>query len=194
MNNFYQLLRGLDTQPLLDKLALHPALWDVMTVRQDFEGSPHRDTRCIVLRGPRTLDPAAAMSDTECVPYLPAAAMLADVVGPLLAALAEAAFLEQGTTGRIMLVELKPGGEITPHRDEGTYAKAFSRFHICLSGVSAFYCGRGKETDVAYMAAGDAWWFNHREPHRVIGIGARPRVHLIVDAISPRFEVDQTGD
>ncbi len=195
MSNFKRLLADLPVGPLLAKLAEHPALWGAMTIRQDFEGSPHRDTRCIVLNGPRTLDPVAAMSDTTSMPYMPAWGLLSGAASPLLAALCEAiGVTDASAVGRIMLVELAAGGEIAPHRDEGLYAKTFSRFHICLSGASRFRCGENSETWWAMVQPGSAWWFNHRETHAVTNIGGAPRVHLIVDAVSPLFPVDQAGD
>lgn len=194
MSNFKRLLTGLPVEPLLDQLAHHPALWDALTIRQDFEGSPHKNTRCIVLNGPRTLDPLAAMSDTTAVPYMPAWGLLSGAASPLLAALCETIGVDNAAdVGRVMLVELAAGGEIAPHRDEGAYAKAFSRFHICLSGASRFSCGQSSETWWSIVQPGTAWWFNHRETHAVSNIGGGPRVHLIVDAISPQFSVDQEG-
>ena len=78
------LATGLDPQPALDALARHPALWDVMTERQDFPGSPHAATRCIVVRGPTELTPEAAFNEIPAVPYMPAFQLLSGAIAPLI--------------------------------------------------------------------------------------------------------------
>ena len=185
------LATGLDPQPALDALARHPALWDVMTERQDFPGSPHAATRCIVVRGPTELTPHAAHHEIPAVPYMPAFQLLSGALAPLIGELAFRAVIQGGDPfGRVMLVELAPHARVAEHRDEGPYAKHYSRFHIVLSGACAFTCGGATER----LAPGELWWFDHRQVHEVWNPTPEPRIHLIVDAVSAYFEVDQSGD
>lgn len=81
--------------------------------------------------------------------------------------------------GRVMIVGLKPGGRIVPHRDEGLYAETYSRAHFCLYALpgNLFYCG----FDCVAMLPGELWWFNHRQTHSVVNNSDNERIHLILD-------------
>lgn len=161
---------------LLAGLAEQPHRWDEITARQQYPGSAHHDTRCIFLRGPAELTPAGVQQSLDAVDYpaleaLPGARLLLRLVGLNLFA---------RELGRAMLVELRPGGVIDWHADQGAYAEHFQRFHLCLSGESClFHCG----DEVVVMQPGELWWFDHRTEHYVRNAGPIPRVHLIVDAV-----------
>ena len=50
--NFVRIAEGLDVEPLLKLLENKPALWKEIQIRQQFTGSPHKDTESIYVRGP----------------------------------------------------------------------------------------------------------------------------------------------
>ena len=86
--------------------------------------------------------------------------------------------------GRIMLAELKAGGKIAAHVDEGAYAEHFQRLHLVLTGSCEFHCGNEAVT----MVPGELWWFDHQQKHRVENEGTSPRVNLIMDIrLDPRI-------
>lgn len=156
----------------------HCELWDVFTARQDTPGSPHHDTRCIVLRGPvgdlLTADVVfneIQSVDTCAVEYLPAVRDLC---------IAACARLGVKELGRVMLVELAPGGHIDRHFDDGAYAAHYQRFHLVLQSDdgNTFTCG----AESIHMKPGELWKFDHRAEHEVTNASARPRIHLIIDA------------
>lgn len=159
-------------------------MWDLFTARQDTPGSAHHDTRCIILRGPDVPDGAA---------YTPAVAFnviesrdwktsIADL--PLVASLCIAACdrLRVKELGRVMLVELKPGGHIDRHFDDGAYADHYDRFHLVLQSDegNTFTCG----DETIHMKPGELWKFDHRSEHEVHNGSDRPRIHLIIDAVT----------
>ena len=153
-------------------------LWDVFTARQDAPGSPHHDTRCIVLRGPvgdlltnDVIFNEIHSVDTGAVEHLPA-------VVDLCRAACERLGVKE--LGRVMLVELAPGGHIDRHFDEGAYAAHYQRFHLVLQSDvgNTFTCG----TETIHMKPGELWQFDHRTEHEVRNASASPRVHLIIDA------------
>ncbi len=164
---------NLNVAPML--AAISAPMWGEITARQDFAGSPHRDTRTIFLRGP--VNQANAQDDIECMAY-PASQRpgIREAFDDLLAEIP----LDLAELGRVMLVSLKPGGHITRHADEGAYAERFSRFHVALQSDdgNAFVSG-GK---AAHMRPGQCWWFDHQLPHEVFNNSARERIHLIFDA------------
>lgn len=175
--NFSQVLRGLDVSMAAVEIARQPALWEQFTVRQNYPGSAHHDTQCIVLRGPDPLSDADVFDDTFSIPW-PALDLL-----PECAALAVQLMYRNPTreVARVMLARLKPGGVIDPHVDEGLYAAHTARYHIPIesSEGNAFTCG----DETVTMLPGTAWWFNHHVSHRVHNNSPDWRTHLIVDLL-----------
>tara|TARA_R110002096_G_scaffold17205_5_gene59491 strand:- start:807 stop:1319 length:513 start_codon:yes stop_codon:yes gene_type:complete len=149
-------------------------LWDRVTVRQDFQGTAHSKTRTVFFRGP-------ARPEWDCVPSVDTygADALQDIYADLLADVYNLLPIKE--LGRVMLVELAPGGEIREHTDEGAYAEHFDRFHIAItnSPKSSLTVG-GEEKS---FGQGECWWFNHRLPHSAANLDRSRRVHLIFDAV-----------
>lgn len=155
-------------------------MWNAFTARQSAPGSPHHDTRCIVLRGPDSpvLTPEVVHGmlesvDTNAVDQLPAVRDLCAAACARIGAVA---------LGRVMLVELAPGGHIDRHVDEGAYAAHFERFHLVLQSDEGNTFHNG--ADAVHMKPGELWKFDHRIEHEVFNRSARPRIHLIIDAIT----------
>lgn len=176
--NFRCLVEGLDPGPVLAELEARPDLWKLITFRQEYEGSAHKDSETIVLRGPTSGEDLLENLTLMEFPYLPE---LPATVAYLQAVIAEVAMVH---VGRVMAVRLKAGGCVTPHVDEGRYARYWARFHAPLSTNTGcrFQCGE----ESVHMAAGSVWWFNHQRLHSVVNEGGE-RVHLIVDAGVPGF-------
>lgn len=187
--NFKRLCAGLDVWPLLRVLDQRPDLWSHFTGRQEAPGSAHHDTRCIVVLGPQEPTAAAWFNDLDAVGWSPLP-VVHDALAALLWPLAQAIRLSgPEDLGRVMIVELAPGGVIDPHADEGAYAEHYSRFHIVLSSAAGNWFSCGIET--VWMQSGDAWWFDHQLVHSVRNDSASPRIHVIVDAVSPLFPTNR---
>lgn len=182
--NFERIATGLDVGPLLAALEAQPERWREITVRQDYPGSAHHDTEAIFLRGPRAFTVADYMGDPVAYDY-PAMDALADVLVPLLRPLLQA--MEVSELGYVLAVNLKPGGRIDEHVDEGAYAEHYARFHLVLTSEPGNTFTVGGES--VHMAPGELWWFNHRAPHRVANDSAAGRIHVIFDAVSPHYPV-----
>ena len=184
MHQFHRLMTSLPVGALLDALAAQPSLWDEITVRQEAPGSPHHDTECIWLRGPRDITLDTVFNELRAVDY-PSMHELAQAVYPLVAPVLR----EIGSTqlGRVLIVKLKPGGVIDPHEDTGRYAKAYSRFHLVLTSApgNTFTC----DNQTVHMQPGELWWFNHRGEHSVRNDSDTDRIHLIFDAQVPAIQV-----
>ena len=168
----------LDPAAALRELDRRPELWDLITVRQQYEGSAHRDTQSIFLRGPTTLEDV--FNNLEVVDY----ATLNELTATFDLVVRVLRMVQAEEVGRLMLVKLLAGGRITPHVDEGSYAEHFARFHLVLtsSRECRFYAGN----EGVIMAPGELWWFNHRVEHQVLNFGP-DRIHLIVDATAPGY-------
>lgn len=177
MENFKLIAQGVDVQPALAELAAHPDLWKVFTARQGTPGSPHHDTECIVLRGPREVTKDAVFNDLAAhwLPYLAFTPALHRAVSQCVACLGDVARL-----GRVMVVNLKAGGRIDRHADEGAYAEHYERFHLVLQSApgNLFACGGG----VIHMQPGELWQFDHRKGHEVANHSSEGRIHIIIDA------------
>lgn len=161
-------------------------LWPEITKRQDTKGSPHKYTKAIFLRWCQSQEIEAAFTDIEAIDYpafekLPEARPLVDLV------------LEAtGATklGRVLIVELEPGAMITPHVDEGDVADYYERFHIALTSDvgNDFFCAHDSQSgEFVHMMPGEMWWFNHKKEHYLINSSNKPRWHLIIDAVAPKY-------
>jgi hypothetical protein len=172
----------IEVSPLLARLASMPEAWGEITLRQDYEGSAHKDTESIYLRGPKEISLAAGFNAIDTYDYPILLAMLEEVSSILTPLLVH---LEVSLLGRIMLARLKPGGQITEHVDEGPYAERFARFHVVLTSYDGNSFTVNDET--LTFKPGECWWFNHRVKHSVRNDSLAPRVHLIFDAVSPHY-------
>jgi len=158
--------------------ALASDLWNVFTLRQDTPDSPHRDTRSIILREPD----ANYLNEDIVFNMLEARDTIAVLELPAVRDLCAAACqrLNVRELGRVMLVELKPGGQIPQHVDGGDYAAHYDRFHLPLLSEdgNAFWCG----DENIHMKPGELWQFDQHTSHAVFNHSKVPRVHLIIDA------------
>ena len=190
MKNFQLLDSGIDVQPLLDAIERRPEMWKDITIRQEFEGTCHADTETIFLVGPDEFTVESYMGTTSAIPYH-ACVELSEELDPILNHFF-GNVIQATEIGRILIVKLKAGGKVLEHIDEGTYADYYSRFHICLSGDEGSTLTAGDETQ--HFAKGEAWWFNHKALHSAENVSDKPRIHMILDAVSPFFEVGRTND
>lgn len=186
--NFERILTGLPVQALADTLAENPEWWHAITMRQDFLGSPHEQTETIFLRGPRAFTLEGYFGEADALDYhlLPA---VIDELMPLVRPLLDA--IEWSELGRILLVSMPAGGNLEEHTDEGEYARHYTRYHVPVTTNPD--CALVVDGVHQHMAAGDAWLFNHRAPHWAYNAGESERIHLIVDAVSRRYRLDDDG-
>lgn len=158
--------------------AIGSDMWDLLTVRQDTLGSAHHDTRSIILRGPNcdVLTHDVVFNMIECVDT-PAVEWF-----PATRDLCAAACVRLGVKdlGRVMLVELAPGGHIDLHIDEGAYAAHYDRFHMVLQSEPGNLFVNGFES--IHMKPGELWQFDQHVEHEVFNNSITPRIHLIIDA------------
>jgi len=187
MRTFEQVATGLDVEPLLARLNEMPQLWGEITARQEYTGTAHTDTECIYPRGPYKFTPYYYMFDLGAYDY-PVMDMLADVLVPVLRPLLTDV-LKVEELGRVLIVKLKPGGVVTPHIDEGTYADYYARFHVAVTGTDKATLTAGPNTQ--HFAPGEAWWFDHKVTHSARNDGDTDRIHIIIDAVTSLFPMRQ---
>ncbi len=185
---FKLIAKGLPVQPLLDKLAEHPDLWGLITARQAYPGSAHKETESIYLRWATDESLAGGFFCLESRDHEETINKLAPEIWDLMNAALSAILgdmrelTEKPDIGRVLLTRMKPGGRITEHVDEGPYADKYDRFHVCLSGYSQFSCGG----QMRVMEPGTLWWFNHKVEHSVVNADL-DRIHLIIDLVAPEY-------
>lgn len=199
LKNFQLLASGVDYRPALAEVQKHNAIWPMMDLRQRL-GPAHKDTETIGLRGPPTV--TDILNNFESMNYTVFNSFRA--VGALLLELTS--LIQAREVGRVMLVRLKPQGEILPHKDEGSYARYYARFHFPLrtnekcmftveppgsAGGLQRFNGESEFSDPhlehVHMKPGELWWFNHQAVHWVKNDSTIPRIHLIFDACAPGF-------
>jgi hypothetical protein len=176
--NFKRICEGLPIEPLLKQLDAHPDWWNEIVIRQIFLGSAHHMTQSIHLRGPVSFcyEDAFLSTETHDYPLLaPLMPALMPVIGSLLSA------IRYSELGRVLIVRLPPGGALDPHIDQGAYAEHFTRYHVALRTNED--CALVVDDEPQHMAAGEAWWFEHRKTHSAFNRGSVERIHLILDAV-----------
>jgi hypothetical protein len=179
MPNFLKLADGLDVDPVLRRLKARPELWDDITIRQEFPGTCHADTKTIYLRAPSQFTIEGYQESLDSVDYWILSELAPDVVHLMRHALLDVVKAKE--IGRVMIVSLKPGGKVLTHIDEGKYAEHFTRFHLCLTGSPDATMTVGGET--MSFQPGEVWSFNHRVEHSACNLGTDARIHIIFDAV-----------
>ena len=173
---------GIDVAPLLNAVRNRYDLFAMTVARQSFDQSPHSETMSIFVRGPLGWTRDWYQNDIGAMDY-PAAQILAEplrqVVTPILSR------LQLAELGRVMIVELPPGGRVTTHIDQGEYARHYKRWHLVLSGGkrATLTCG----DDVVECWPGRLFTFNHHKPHSARNLEDEARIVLIIDGV-PRVE------
>ena len=191
-SNFVRIADGLDVDPLLKLLDAKPELWKEIQIRQQFTGSPHKDTESIYVRGPLKMSQYYVLWDTGSYDY-PCMEYLEPALVPLMRPILKKLQVED--MGRVLIVNLKPSGHVTKHNDQGTYADHYQRFHLVLKTNQwcSQTCGNQKQK----FEVGDVWWFNHKKVHTADNVGMTDRVHIIFDCKTKYFSMDGvtvTGD
>lgn len=163
----------------------HKQSYRADTPRETAPGTPHHDTKAIMLRGPRNPSPENWQEDVEQINY-PIMSEWKSAKALLLRIAAAAAPFNNGETpdlGKAMVVSLKAGGFVDWHIDEGPYAEAHLRLHLCLvpSPGAVLYSGGDQHTP----PVGQLTFVNNRVLHSAVNLGPVPRVHLIVDVRKP---------
>jgi hypothetical protein len=160
--------------PLLEALEHHAIEFAAETWRQDTPGSPHFATKALFLRMP----PGRATRESIFESL--------DVIDrPLMGepafrdAVAQISALAGLPPARVLFAALRPNGVIPQHIDEGAYAAATHRYHLCASTNP--WAAMSVGSTMAQPRPGEVWFFNKHRPHSVCNFGPTWRVHLIVD-------------
>lgn len=83
--------------------------------------------------------------------------------------------------GRVRLMRLAPGAEVSPHVDTNHYWNERVRVHVPVVTHPSvqFHCGDAQ----THMGAGECWVFDTWRLHRVVNPSDQVRVHLVVDTV-----------
>jgi Aspartyl/Asparaginyl beta-hydroxylase len=168
-------------------------LFDAIRIRQEVVGGPHKDTRAIFLRGPAMAGlglsgmAEAWMQEVRCVAY-PAMKAWWGMARVLQAVWG---MVGRRGLGKVMVVELKAGGSIGWHIDEGGYAQGYERYHVAIRTNP--YCWLYSGGEAGHVPVGAVVKFDTSVLHSAANFGTTPRWHLIVDVAKAKEEVDETA-
>lgn len=187
MQNFMLLASAIDVTPLMLAIKRRPDLWKADTYLRDYPQGPFGEIESIMLRFPekRVFEQENEVEaykrgehffdQHESIDY-PAYAVLTEA-RPIVMALMTRVGGER--LGRVMINKIAPGGHIFPHADTPEHTAYYSRFHVVLQSQPGVVFKSGDEQ--AYMATGEAWWFDNKQVHEVINNSADDRIHLVID-------------
>lgn len=162
--------------PAIAELDANKPLWSLHRERQSFPGSAHHDTEVIFLRGPEhfTKESYFSIPSFDFEDEIQALPLLWDLACTMFK------ILQGKELGRVLIVRLKPLGEIDEHQDQGDYADYFQRAHLCLTADAHDYLACGDESIA--MLPGELWWFNHHLTHFGENFSTDlSRIHMILD-------------
>lgn len=87
--------------------------------------------------------------------------------------------------GRLMIVNLAPGGSVDPHIDKGEYFEVHSRFHIPIITNNQVNFGSTLNTDLGHMKEHNLYQLKNTDTHYVENRSSKERIHLIADIELP---------
>jgi len=96
--------------------------------------------------------------------------------------------IHKGTRGMVLLIKLKAGQDIAPHKDSGDYLMLSRRNHIpIVTSDDVFF---NVDTEKVKMRSGECWEINNSKVHFVNNGSTIDRVHLVID-IMPYKEIEK---
>jgi hypothetical protein len=197
--NLIKLLASdIPTEALLQKLEANPERWKENTWRQDYVVqlerpiSPQEDTEAVMFRWApeNTIE---SVRDSLNVVMNKNAIEIPEIVPTILTCAKACGATE---IGRAFVAKLKAGGRVIPHMDYGMYADHFERFHLVLQSDPgnefSVQDSQGHQETVS-MKPGEFFWFNHKETHWAVNNSKRPRMHLIIDMVAPKYRRERAA-
>ncbi|MGB0848756.1 MAG: aspartyl/asparaginyl beta-hydroxylase domain-containing protein [Thiolinea sp.] len=170
-----RLFEGVDFSGLVSEVENNTTLFDQFTVRQSFDGSPHKQTKSIPLRTNYSdgIELADLVNEKEAneTPFMEHFPLCYEFIMEL------GHHLKSERLGSALLVMLFPNSKIEPHEDHGEYYQYYDRVHICLTGA----CHLREGSQYGSMKSGDVWVIDNRKEHEVWNDRDTSRIHLIVD-------------
>ena len=189
MNRNFELIgKEMNFNAVKQEITEHEERFNDFLDRQNFEGSPFKDTRCIPCRMTFEDDVDPSWSPEEILEYRKTKgvtninAIDCPIYESFPAVYHEvmkiAGFMQAEQLGRVIIAELKPGGHILPHYDYGAYHDFYDRLHLVISGKGChFRVGR----EIVKMLPGEIWLFNNRAQHEVWNDSDEARYHVVID-------------
>lgn len=194
MKNFHRLATGINTGPLMAKIARNESWWTEDRYLCAFRNGPFVDVDSMILRFPERFV-AATEQEAQAIMKAPGYDQHECLDMPIYDRMPEARMLVMnlfqylgGTRlGRVLINRLKPGAKVDRHADTLDHANYWQRHHIVLQSAPGVLFMAGDEQ--VYMAPGEAWWFDNgkgsstgaRPEHEVLNNSAIDRIHLIMD-------------
>jgi aspartyl/asparaginyl beta-hydroxylase (cupin superfamily) len=168
-----------DLALIQDELRVNEDCWLLETSRQD-KIACQRDTQTIFLR----------VGATAQAPGIPNASIhpsrdskVSSRFPRTMAWLADFASRLGGELGRIMLVRLRPDGQIYLHVDRGDYYHVRHRYHVMLNSPEGCWLECGGERWAT--RAGQILWFDNKCPYEEGNPTGEWSVRMIVDILPP---------
>lgn len=155
-------------------------LFNQFTLRQEYDGTCHTDTKCIFLRGPKGVDKnTKTINEYACFHSLEFDDWDNRSLFPSVDVLLDQLANHYREIGWITVVSLKPKGFIAPHADEGEYCKKFTRYHYPVETHNSMFI----VSDEVYRPIdGELFTYDNQQIHTAYNPSDNERIHLIFDA------------
>ena len=180
MKNFQCITNKVETGQLLHQIKRQPELWDENTLRTKHPGTAHAEVsdiwvmfNDILMKG--TNGQEYVKDDKEVIPYR--AWHLLPTLRPIIFDLMR--YVEAVRLGRVIITSLPPGGQITPHVDQGAPAEYYERYQLAIQCNPGNLFHIGDET--VSFKTGEIWHINNCETHSVQNNSDDDRIVCIID-------------
>lgn len=184
VDEFPLVISGVDTSRLRQQLLDNPQLWNSVSLRKTYPGTPHAEMDDIWVRYNdiskfNSLYPAAF--NEEHVPVNYPAWHLLDAVQDIIFSLMAH---ERGEMlGAVLITKIPPGCKIYPHIDRSWHVDYFEKYYLSLesSPGARFWC-RPADGPAQYLEpeVGNIHLFDNRKLHWVDNDSKTDRITLII--------------
>ncbi|HTD89237.1 MAG TPA: hypothetical protein VK663_01125 [Burkholderiales bacterium] len=180
--NFLKISSGIDVMPLAMELARQPELWNQITTRLAFAGSPHRESDDIWMRYKDQSANIASgdfsdFADEHDPIWYPAFYKLpssAKFIFDLMA------YVKAERLGGVIIYRVQPGKQIYLHADQGWHPEYYDKFNLAIQsqpGCAFYYPDQGEAME---QVTGDMHWFRNTVRHGVINKSDHDQIIMTV--------------
>lgn len=170
------LLKDIDVSKAKQELTDNPDIWERIRLRQNIPNSVHSETQSIYMRGPSEFTPEGIRNSLTSLNSRYAMENLPECLKVITQVIKK---INPKRIGRILIINLKAGGSIKKHVDNGPYASEFDRYHIPIKTNDKVISYSPE--DAVNMKEGELWLYPHKVEHYIENNGDTDRWHLVFD-------------
>ena len=168
--NIFKFPYDIDISEIKTEIENNPNCWNFDTSRKNIYVQRNTDTipiRAGKLKMGQRLWDSHESYDTVLKPYFPKTNAFIDYFIKLYG----------GECGRVAIVRLHQGKDVSKHIDVGDYYRKRDRFHLVIDGMYEYEV----EGEKNVFSSGELFWFDSQKKHMARNLGLKERIVVIFD-------------